>query len=93
VISTPNHLRSWDHLGTIRHGYQWHIATPAGTFVVRPDPGHATTCHTGPCRIEAGLRTPLDDTEHASLADARAAIAEHLGLHDTTAVRLATAWR
>lgn len=90
---SANDLRNWDGLATRRHGYQWHIHTPAGVFVLRPDPERGTDCHTGPCRIEPGLRTPLDDTGHASLGDARAAIAEHLGLVENTDQKLRAARR
>ncbi len=87
------YLRSWAGLATRLHGYEWHIHTPAGVFVLRPDPKHGTSCHTGPCQIVPGLRTPLDGTEHASLGDARAAIAEHLGLVDNTEQKLHAALR
>ncbi|MFL0243602.1 hypothetical protein [Mycobacterium sp. SMC-17] len=90
---TANALRSWDGLATRRHGYDWHIHTPAGVFMLRPKPDHGTGCHTGPCRIMPGLRTPLDGTDHASLGDARAAIAEHLGLVDNTDQTLRAALR
>ncbi|MUM34849.1 hypothetical protein [Mycolicibacterium sp. CBMA 361] len=90
---STNSLRSWAQLATRRHGYQWHIHTPAGVFVLWPDPTHADPGHTGPCRIEPGLRTPLDRTDHRSLGDARAAIAEHLGLTATTEKTLRAALR
>lgn len=90
---TANYLRSWDGLATRRHGYDWHIHTPSGVFMLRPDVEHAPDCHTGPCRIMPGLRTILDGTDHASLGDARAAIAAHLGLLETTDRRLREALR
>ncbi len=90
---SANSLRSWAQLATRRHGYLWHIHTPAGVFVLRPDPEHGAPGHTGPCRIEPGLRTPLDGTDHRSLGDACAAIAAHLGLVETTEQTLRAALR
>lgn len=76
---THNSLRTWAELSVNRHGFDWLIRTPHGVYTVRPDDWQDLL---GPCSVHGWQK--FDGMTHGSLWDAKANVAQRLGLRETT---------